>query len=172
MEVLRTPDERFNNLKEYPFKPHYTNIKTHDRTTLRIHNIDEGPKDGPILLAMHGQPVWSYLYARMIPFLVNAGIRVIAPDLPGYGKSDKPTSREDYSFQNQVDWMGEWLKENNFSNLTFKSPFINPNQFLYPKTLSSASTAATLSSWSIIVETADSITKSLSPIGSLLALKA
>ncbi len=119
MEVLRTPDERFNNLKEYPFEPHYTNIKTHDGSTLRIHHIDEGPRDGPILLAMHGQPVWSYLYARMIPFLVNAGIRVIAPDLPGYGKSDKPASREDYSFQNQVDWMGEWLKENNFSNLTF-----------------------------------------------------
>ena len=119
MEVLRTPDERFNGLKEYPFEPHYTNIKTHDGTTLRIHHIDEGPKDGPILLAMHGQPVWSYLYARMIPFLVNAGIRVIAPDLPGYGKSDKPASREDYSFQNQVDWMGEWLKESNFSNLTF-----------------------------------------------------
>ena len=119
MEVLRTPDERFNGLKEYPFEPHYTNIKTHDGTTLRIHHIDEGPTDGPILLAMHGQPVWSYLYARMIPFLVNAGIRVIAPDLPGYGKSDKPAAREDYSFQNQVDWMGEWLKENNFSNLTF-----------------------------------------------------
>jgi haloalkane dehalogenase len=68
---------------------------------------------------MHGQPVWSYLYARMIPFLVKAGIRVIAPDLPGYGKSDKPAAREDYSYQRQVDWMGEWLKENDFSNLTF-----------------------------------------------------
>ena len=98
MEVLRTPDERFNDLKEYPFEPHYTHIKTHDGTTLRIHHIDEGPKDGPMLLAMHGQPVWSYLYARMIPFLVKAGIRVIAPDLPGYGKSDKPAAREDYSY--------------------------------------------------------------------------
>ena len=64
---------------------------------------------------MHGQPVWSYLYARMIPFLVKAGIRVIAPDLPGYGKSDKPAAREDYSYQRQVDWMGEWLKENDLS---------------------------------------------------------
>ena len=86
---------------------------------VEIHHIDEGPKDGPILLICMVNQFWSYLYARMIPFLVNAGIRVIAPDLPGYGKSDKPTSREDYSFQNQVDWMGEWLKENNFSNLTF-----------------------------------------------------
>jgi haloalkane dehalogenase len=72
MEVLRTPDERFNDLKEYPFEPHYTNIKTHDGTTLRIHHVDEGPRDGPILLAMHGQPVWSYLYSRMIPFLTKA----------------------------------------------------------------------------------------------------
>ena len=119
MEVLRTPDERFNDLKEYPFEPQYTTIQTQDGTDLRIHHIDEGPKDGPILLAMHGQPVWSYLYVRMIPFLVKAGIRVIAPDLPGYGKSDKPAAREDYSYQRQVDWMGAWLKENNFSNLTF-----------------------------------------------------
>ena len=119
MKILRTPDERFSSLEEYPFEPHYTNIKTHDGADLRIHHIDEGPKDGPILLAMHGQPVWSYLYARMIPFLVKAGIRVIAPDLPGYGKSDKPAAREDYSYQRQVDWMGEWLKENDFSNLTF-----------------------------------------------------
>ncbi len=119
MEILRTPEERFNDLKEYPFKPHYTTIKTHDGFDLRIHHIDEGPEDGPILLAMHGQPVWSYLYARMIPFLTKAGIRVIAPDLPGYGKSDKPAAREDYSYQRQVDWMGEWLKENDFSKLTF-----------------------------------------------------
>ena len=119
MKILRTPDERFSSLKEYPFEPRYTNIKTYDGTDLRIHHIDEGPKDGPILLAVHGQPVWSYLYARMIPYLVKAGIRVIAPDLPGYGKSDKPAARDDYSYQNQVDWMSAWLKENNFSNLTF-----------------------------------------------------
>ena len=68
---------------------------------------------------MHGQPVWSYLYSRMIPFLVEAGIRVIAPDLPGYGKSDKPASREDYSYQRQVDWMTDWLRANDFNNLTF-----------------------------------------------------
>ena len=119
MKILRTPDERFNNLKEYPFDPHYTTIKTHDGSDLRIHHLDEGPKDGPILLAMHGQPVWSYLYSRMIPFLTKAGIRVIAPDLPGYGKSDKPATREDYNYQRQVDWMGQWLTENDFSNLTF-----------------------------------------------------
>ena len=119
MKILRTPDERFNDLKDYPFEPHYTTIKTDDGSDLRIHHVDEGPKDGPILLAMHGQPVWSYLYSKMIPFLVEAGIRVIAPDLPGYGKSDKPASREDYSYQNQVDWMVDWLNANDLQQLTF-----------------------------------------------------
>ena len=119
MKVLRTPDKCFENLKDYPFEPFYTNIQAKDGTSLRIHHIDVGPKDGPILLAMHGQPVWSYLYARMIPILNKSGIRVIAPDLVGYGKSDKPSSRDDYSYQNQVDWMGDWLKKNDFQGLTF-----------------------------------------------------
>jgi haloalkane dehalogenase len=119
MEILRTPDERFENIKGYPFKPQYTTIKTHDDSDLRIHHIDEGPKDGPILLAMHGQPVWSYLYSKMIPYLVAGGIRVIAPDLPGYGKSDKPASKEDYSYQRQVDWMTKWLNQNDFKDITF-----------------------------------------------------
>ena len=119
MEVLRTPDSQFQGIKDYPFNPIYTYICTEDGTELRVHHIDEGPKDGPILLAMHGQPVWSYLYAKMIPILNEAGIRVIAPDLIGYGKSDKPAAREDYSYQNQVDWMSEWLRVNDFKNLTF-----------------------------------------------------
>ena len=119
MKILRTPDECFENLSGYDFKPRYTIIKTHDGSELRIHHVDEGPENGPILLAMHGQPVWSYLYSRMIPFLTGAGIRVIAPDLPGYGKSDKPAALEDYSYQRQVDWMTDWLIENDFKNLTF-----------------------------------------------------
>ena len=119
MKVLRTPDKYFKDIKGYPFKPIYTNINSDDGTELRIHPIDEGPKNGPILLAMHGQPVWSYLYSRMIPILNQSGIRVIAPDLIGYGKSDKPASRQDYSYQNQVNWMNKWLIENDFLNLTF-----------------------------------------------------
>tara|TARA_B100001113_G_scaffold110334_2_gene89506 strand:- start:3312 stop:4373 length:1062 start_codon:yes stop_codon:yes gene_type:complete len=119
MKVLRTPDKYFNKIKGYPFKPIYTNIFSDDGTELRIHHIDEGPKDGPILLAMHGQPVWSYLYSKMIPILNEYGIRVIAPDLIGYGKSDKPSSRDDYSYQNQVDWMNQWLLINDLQNLTF-----------------------------------------------------
>ena len=119
MEILRTPDSHFKDIKDYPYNPIYTSIVSKDGTEVRVHHIDEGPKDGPILLAMHGQPVWSYLYAKMIPILNEAGIRVIAPDLIGYGKSDKPTAREDYSYQNQVDWMSEWLRVNDFKNLTF-----------------------------------------------------
>ena len=119
MKILRTPDERFANLADYPFAPHYTTIQTHDGSDLRIHHLDEGPADGPLVLCMHGQPVWSYLYRKMIPLLVAEGMRVIAPDLPGYGKSDKPAAREDYSYQRQVDWMGAWLEQNNFSGITF-----------------------------------------------------
>tara|TARA_B100000214_G_scaffold342872_1_gene290970 strand:+ start:646 stop:1707 length:1062 start_codon:yes stop_codon:yes gene_type:complete len=119
MKVLRTPDKCFEKIKDYPFSPVYTNIFAEDGTEIRIHHIDEGPKEGPILLAMHGQPVWSYLYSKMIPILNDAGIRVIAPDLVGYGKSDKPSSRDDYSYQNQVDWMNQWLLKNNLNDLVF-----------------------------------------------------
>jgi len=119
MKILRTPDKYFKNIKGYPFDPIYTNINTEDGSKIRVHHIDEGPRDGPTLLAMHGQPVWSYLYSKMIPILNESGIRVIAPDLIGYGKSDKPASREDYSYQNQVDWMNQWLVENDLNNLIF-----------------------------------------------------
>ena len=119
MKVLRTPDSRFAGLEDYPFAPNYTTIQTEQGAELRIHHLDEGPQGGPVVLCMHGQPVWSYLYRKMIPLLVKEGVRVIAPDLPGYGKSDKPAVLEDYSYQRQVDWMGAWLVANDFRNLTF-----------------------------------------------------
>ncbi len=119
MKILRTPDACFENLADYPFAPHYTNIQTHDGSELRIHHLDEGPADGPPVLCMHGQPVWSYLYRKMIPYLNDAGMRVIAPDLVGYGKSDKPAAREDYSYERQVEWMGAWLEANDLSGITF-----------------------------------------------------
>ena len=119
MNILRTPDSRFANLAGYPFDPNYTTIRTDYGSDLRIHHVDEGPGDGPLVLCMHGQPVWSYLYRKMIPLLVGEGMRVIAPDLPGYGRSDKPAAREDYSYQRQVDWMGHWLLQNDFSGITF-----------------------------------------------------
>ncbi len=119
MKILRTPEERFEGLADYPFAPHYTTIQTEDGSELRIHHLDEGPKEGPLVLCMHGQPVWSYLYRHVIPHLTAAGMRVIAPDLVGYGKSDKPAARADYSYERQVDWMGQWLEANDFSDITF-----------------------------------------------------
>jgi haloalkane dehalogenase len=112
MKVLRTPDERFHDLAGYPFAPHYTEVPDGEGGSLRIHHVDEGPVDGEIMLCMHGQPSWSYLYRHMIPILTAAGLRVLAPDLVGFGRSDKPAAREDYSFQRQVDWMTAWLEQN------------------------------------------------------------
>lgn len=100
MEILRTPDERFANLPEYPFEPHYVEVDN-----LRIHYVDEGPPDANPLLLLHGEPSWSYLYRKMIPILAQAGHRAIAPDLVGFGRSDKPASREDYTYQHHVDWL-------------------------------------------------------------------
>ena len=119
MKSLRTPDSQFENLPDYPFAPHYTEIDDGQSGTLRIHHVDEGPRDAPIVLCMHGQPSWSYLYRHMIPLLAQAGLRVLAPDLVGYGRSDKPASVEDYSYQRQVDWMTSWLKANEVQGATF-----------------------------------------------------
>ena len=119
MKILRTPDACFDGLADYPFAPHYTTIETDTGDALRIHHLDEGPPDGPLVLCMHGQPVWSYLYRKVIPHLTAAGMRVIAPDLVGYGKSDKPAAREDYTYERQVTWMGAWLTANDFRGITF-----------------------------------------------------
>ena len=119
MKILRTPDARFENLADYPFTPHYTGIDTGDGSALRVHHLDEGPRDGSLVLCMHGQPVWSYLYRKVIPHLTAASLRVVAPDLVGYGRSDKPAAREDYSYERQVDWMGQWLERNDLSGITF-----------------------------------------------------
>lgn len=91
MEFVRTPDERFENLKDYPFAPNYAEADDSEGGKLRMHYLDEGPKDGEVILCMHGQPSWSYLYRNMIPILTNSGYRCIAPDLVGFGKSDKPS---------------------------------------------------------------------------------
>jgi haloalkane dehalogenase len=109
MKSLRTPDERFADLDGYPFAPNYVDVPADpDGTeggTLRVHYLDEGPADGPVVLAMHGEPSWSYLYRKMIPPMVAAGLRVIAPDLVGFGKSDKPTETSDYTYARHVAWM-------------------------------------------------------------------
>jgi haloalkane dehalogenase len=114
MDSLRTPDDRFANLPGYPFEPHYVEIPDGEGGSLRVHYIDEGPVDegpvegpadaGPVLL-LHGEPSWSYLYRKMIPVITAAGHRAVAPDLIGFGRSDKPTQRTDYTYQRHVDWL-------------------------------------------------------------------
>ena len=88
MKVLRTPDERFQDLDGYPFEPHYLEVSDPDGGTLRMHYVDEGPRDGKPVFLLHGEPTWSYLYRKMIPGLVAAGYRAIAPDQIGFGRSD------------------------------------------------------------------------------------
>ena len=109
MEVLRTPDERFEGLDGYPFAPHYAEVADGDGGTLRVHYLDEGPADAAPVLLLHGEPSWSYLYRHMIPPLVAAGHRVIVRDLVGFGRSDKPTEQGDYTYARHVEWMRELL---------------------------------------------------------------
>lgn len=103
-EVLRTPDEHFVDLPGYPFAPHYADVVAEGVPPLRMHYLDEGPADGPVALLLHGQPTWSYLYRTVVPVLVAAGVRVIAPDNIGFGRSDKPATATDYTFARHVDW--------------------------------------------------------------------
>jgi len=119
MQTLRTPDDRFIGLDGYDFAPHYTVIT--DRATgtpLRIHAIDEGPRGAAPVLLMHGEPSWSYLYRNFVGPLVAAGKRVIAPDLIGFGKSDKPAARADYTYERHVEWMSDWLLGNDLRDIT------------------------------------------------------
>ncbi len=112
--ILRTPDARFADLKDYPFQPNYMQIGDY-----RIHYLDEGPADAPPVLLIHGEPTWSYLFRKMIPILTAAGHRVIAPDLVGFCKSDKPASESDYSYQMQVDVMVELAQRLDLRQATF-----------------------------------------------------
>jgi len=112
-EFLRTPDDRFVNLPDYDFAPHYVDVDG-----LRMHYVDEGPRDGAVVLLLHGEPSWSYLYRHMIPPLRDAGHRVIAPDLIGFGKSDKPTSKSAYSYAGHVAWMQAFVEALDLSAIT------------------------------------------------------
>ena len=105
MDVVRTPDERFEGLVGYPFAPHYAEVPDLDGGTLRMHYVDEGPADGEVVLLLHGEPSWSYLYRKMIPVITAAGFRVVAPDLVGFGRSDKPARRTDYTYARHVEWL-------------------------------------------------------------------
>ncbi len=118
MDVLRTPDTCFEGLSGYAFAPHYAEVDASDGTRLRLHYLDEGPRGGEPILCLHGEPSWSYLYRKMIPILTGAGYRVIAPDLIGFGRSDKPSRVEDYSYTGHVEWMSQWLTGLNLTGLT------------------------------------------------------
>jgi haloalkane dehalogenase len=114
MNALRTPDSRFANLPDYSFAPHWHEL----RSGLRLHYVDEGPRDAPAVLMLHGEPSWSYLYRKMIPVVAGAGLRAIAPDLVGFGKSDKPRRMADYSYQSHMDWLREWVEALDLKRLT------------------------------------------------------
>lgn len=113
MKILRTPDSRFENLPGYQFEPNYIDVDS-----LRMHYVDEGPQDGAIVLLLHGEPSWSYLYRHMIPPLRDAGFRVIAPDLIGFGKSDKPASKSDYTYAGHVAWMKQFVETLDLNDIT------------------------------------------------------
>jgi haloalkane dehalogenase len=114
MESLRTPDDRFADLPDYRFAPHYTML----RDGLRMHHVDEGPADAEVVLMLHGEPSWSYLYRHMVPVFADAGLRAVAPDLVGFGRSDKPTRIDDYSYQRHVDWLLEWVEALDLRRIT------------------------------------------------------
>ena len=113
MKTVRTPDARFVDLPDYDFEPHYVDIDG-----LRMHYVDEGPQDAAPVLLLHGEPSWSYLYRFMIPPLAEAGHRVIAPDLIGFGKSDKPTRKSDYSYAGHVAWMKAFIEALDLAEIT------------------------------------------------------
>jgi len=100
MELIRTPDEMFKNLPDFPYEPNYLEVDG-----IRIHYLDEGPRSRECILLMHGEPSWCFLYRHMIPILVKAGYRTLVPDLVGFGRSDKPTKQKDHTYRKHVEWI-------------------------------------------------------------------
>jgi len=113
VKSTRTPDSCFAGLEDYPYEAHYVDVDG-----LRMHYVDEGNPSAPPVLMLHGEPTWSYLYRHMIPVCVAGGSRVIAPDLIGFGKSDKPADGHDYSYQRHVDWMTGFVRALDLSGIT------------------------------------------------------
>ncbi len=118
MKVLRTPDHRFRDLPDYDFAPNYVMVNDTQGGQLRVHYLDEGPREAPPVLMMHGEPTWSYLYRHMIPPVSAAGYRVVAPDLVGFGRSDKPAGRGAYSYARHVTWMSAVLRQLDLRDIT------------------------------------------------------
>jgi haloalkane dehalogenase len=118
MDILRTPDDRFVDLSDYAFAPNYVEVDSGDGRRVRVHYLDEGPPDGEAVLLLHGEPSWSYLYRKMIPVLVAAGLRAVAVDLIGFGRSDKPAQRDDYTYQAHVEWTWAAIEAIGLDNIT------------------------------------------------------
>jgi len=118
MEVLRTPEERFKDIPDYPFEPLYVEVPDGEGGSLRIHYVDENPGGNETILLLHGEPSWSFLYRKMIPVFVKAGYQAVVPDLVGFGRSDKPSDRNDYTYQRHVDWMKAWLDKVGLDGIT------------------------------------------------------
>lgn len=112
MKILRTPDNRFLNLLDYPFKPNYIQLGD-----IRIHYVDEGESSEEVVLLIHGEPTWSYLYRKMVPIVSESGYRVIVPDLVGFGKSDKPINQEDYTYEKHVGWISSFVESLDLTNI-------------------------------------------------------
>jgi haloalkane dehalogenase len=105
MRVLRTPDDRFADLPDFDYQPHYVDVPDQDGGTVRMAYVQVGPDTGPAVLLLHGEPSWSFLYRRVMHVLAAAGLRAIAPDLVGFGRSDKPTEPADHSYARHVEWV-------------------------------------------------------------------
>lgn len=118
MKFLRTPEACFADLPDFGFDPNYIEVEDGEGGRLRMHYLDEGDPDAAPVLLMHGEPTWCYLYRHMIPVFSEAGYRVLAPDLIGFGRSDKPERRSDYTYQRHVDWMSEWLQRVDLTRIT------------------------------------------------------
>ena len=104
--AVRTDEARFENLPDFPFAPHYVEVANpHAEATLRMHYVDEGPRDAPVVLMVHGEPAWSFLYRKLIPVFSTAGLRAIAVDQIGFGRSDKLTRPAHYSFASHIEWV-------------------------------------------------------------------
>ncbi len=118
MRALRTPDERFRDLPGFDFEPRYVTVPSEDGSALRMAYVDEGPRDAEVVLLLHGEPSWSFLYRDVIRELTAAGLRAVAPDLIGFGRSDKPALREDYTYQRHVDWMLAFMEAADLGRVT------------------------------------------------------
>src|SRR5579872_635188 len=117
MKILRTPDSAFVGLPDFGFEPHYLEIEQ-DGTKLRIHFLDEGPRNADPVLLMHGEPSWCFLYRKIVALLAAKGHRAVAPDLVGFGRSDKPSEPGDYTYERHVSWMRQWLERLDLNRVT------------------------------------------------------